>query len=259
MTAASSSRLRRIAGLSAFSAAMVAVLVGLGVWQLQRRVEKHALIAMLDQRLAAAPVPLPASADWPKLTPAHDEFRRVTFSAAYEARPEAHVFSSGSGVRADITSPGVWVFTPARVEGSSVVAVNRGFAPEEAFARIAPAPVGEVTLTGYLRFPEAPTYWTPQADRAKRLWFLRDPQQMARALDWGPIAPFYIDLEAPAPASGVPKPGPLVVHLKDDHMQYAITWFGLAAVVAIAFAVWLARALREGRTPPRDADGFPRA
>jgi surfeit locus 1 family protein len=66
---------------------------------------------------------------------------------------------------------------------------------------------------------------------------------MAHALGWGQegsqVAPFYIDLEAPSPASGIPKPGPLDVHLKDDHMQYAITWFTLAGAVVIAFAVWL--------------------
>jgi cytochrome oxidase assembly protein ShyY1 len=249
---AEAGRLRRVAGLSIFSAVIVAVLIGLGVWQLQRRVEKHALIAMLDERLAAAPVPLPAKSVWPTLTRVRDEFRRVTFTANFEARPEAHVFSSGSAVRADITSPGVWVFAPAQVEGSGVVAINRGFAPEGQFDRISPAPSGPVLLTGYLRFPEAPGMWTPQADRAKRLWFLRDPAGMAQGLNWGDIAPFYIDMETPAPANGVPKPGPLVVHLKDDHMQYAITWFGLAAAVGIAFAVWLARALAEGRLPPDD-------
>ena len=61
---------------------------------------------------------------------------------------------------------------------------------------------------------------------------------MARALGWDEVAPFYIDLESPVPASGIPKPGPLEVHLKDDHMQYAITWFGLAGAVVIAFGVW---------------------
>ena len=65
---------------------------------------------------------------------------------------------------------------------------------------------------------------------------------MARALGWGEggktIAPFYVDLESPVPESGIPKPGPLTVHLKDDHMQYAITWFGLAFAVMVAFGVW---------------------
>ena len=56
------------------------------------------------------------------------------------------------------------------------------------------------------------------------------------------VAPFYIDLESPVPESGIPKPGALTVHLKDDHMQYAITWFALAGAVVIAFGVVVARA-----------------
>jgi surfeit locus 1 family protein len=68
---------------------------------------------------------------------------------------------------------------------------------------------------------------------------------VARALGWGEVAPFYIDLEQPVPESGIPKPGPLQVHLKDDHLQYAVTWFGLACVVLIAFGVWL-RGQRRG-------------
>jgi cytochrome oxidase assembly protein ShyY1 len=100
-----------------------------------------------------------------------------------------------------------------------------------------------VTLTGYIRFPEAAGLLTPQENPAKRLWFTRDHLAIARALGWGegsrPVALFYIDLEQPVPASGIPKPGPLEVHLKDDHLQYAITWFALAGAVVIAFAVWL--------------------
>ena len=78
---------------------------------------------------------------------------------------------------------------------------------------------------------------------------MRDHLAMARALGWGeggkPVAPFYIDLESPVPDSGIPKPGPLQVRLKDDHLQYAITWFTLAAAVVIAFGVWW-RAQRRG-------------
>jgi cytochrome oxidase assembly protein ShyY1 len=78
---------------------------------------------------------------------------------------------------------------------------------------------------------------------AKRLWFTRDHLAMARALGWGeggrPVAPFYIDLEQPVPANGIPKPGRLEIRLKDDHLQYAVTWFALAGAVVIAFWVWL--------------------
>ena len=80
---------------------------------------------------------------------------------------------------------------------------------------------------------------TPAENVAKRLWFTRDHFSMAHVLGWGEVAPFYIDLETPVPESGIPKPGPLEVHLKDDHLQYAITWFGLAGAVVIAFGVWM--------------------
>ena len=116
---------------------------------------------------------------------------------------------------------------------------------------MAPLVTGEpAKLTGYLRFPEAAGMLTPAQNKAKRLWFTRDHLAMAHALGWrGKVAPFYIDLESPVPANGIPKPGPLEVHLKDDHMQYAITWFGLAGAVVIAFAVWLRAQRRVGAAP----------
>jgi cytochrome oxidase assembly protein ShyY1 len=96
-----------------------------------------------------------------------------------------------------------------------------------------------VTLTGYLRFPEAPGWLTPAENRDKRLWFVRDHHLMASTLGWGAVAPFYVDLEQPVPENGIPRPGPLDVHLKDDHLQYAITWFALAGALLIAFGVWV--------------------
>jgi cytochrome oxidase assembly protein ShyY1 len=94
-------------------------------------------------------------------------------------------------------------------------------------------------LTGYLRFPETPGLLTTHEDAGKHLWFARDIPGMAQTLEWGTVAPFYVDLEAPVPPSGVPKPGPLDVHLKDDHLQYSITWFGLALAVLGTFGFWL--------------------
>ena len=239
-----------VASFGAFTLLMVALFIGLGVWQLQRRVEKHALIAALTERLAAAPGALPSPAQWSALTPAHDEFRRVSFAATYEPRPDAMVYSSGSAVREDISGPGTWAFLPAALPGGETVVINAGFVQntmqdraqqDRAVTRLITNE--PVTLTGYIRFPEAAGVLTPVENMAKRLWFTRDHLAMAHALGWGqdgrPVAPFYIDLEQPVPASGIPKPGPLDVHLKDDHLQYAITWFGLAGAVVIAFGVWL--------------------
>jgi cytochrome oxidase assembly protein ShyY1 len=243
MTAATARR-RRGFGFGIFTLAMVALFIGLGVWQLQRRTDKHALIAALTERLAAEPAPLPPPSQWSALTPAVDEFRRVRFEATYETVPDAMVYSSGSAVREDVSGPGTWAFLPARLPTGETVVVNAGFVQntmqdraveDRAVARLVTG--ARVALTGYLRFPEAAGVLTPAQNPATRLWFSRDHLAMAHALGWGEVAPFYIDLEAPVPASGIPKPGPLEVHLKDDHMQYAITWFALAAAVAIAFAV----------------------
>jgi cytochrome oxidase assembly protein ShyY1 len=241
---------RHLTGFGIFTLLMVLLFTGLGVWQLQRRVEKHALIAALTERLAASPDSLPPASQWGTLTQARDEFRRVRFSAAYEVLPDAMVYSSGSAVREDISGPGIWAFMPARLPGGETVVINAGFVQNIMQDRgqqdraIRPLITNTpVMLTGYIRFPERAGMLTPQENAAKRLWFTRDHLAMARALGWAgdgrPVAPFYIDLESPAPASGVPKPGPLEVHLKDDHMQYAITWFTLAAAVVIAFGVWL--------------------
>jgi cytochrome oxidase assembly protein ShyY1 len=237
-----------------FTLLMVALFVGLGVWQLQRRVEKHALIAALTERLAALPGALPSPSQWNALTPASDEFRRVSFTATYDSRADAMVYSSGSAVREDISGPGTWAFLPARLPTGETVVINAGFVQNTMQDRsqqdraIKPLLTGaQVTLTGYIRFPEAAGMLTPAENTAKRLWFTRDHLAMARTLGWGEVAPFYIDLEMPVPASGVPKPGPLEVHLKDDHMQYAITWFGLAGAVVIAFGLWLRAQRRTGR------------
>jgi surfeit locus 1 family protein len=253
MTAVSARR-RGIAGLGIFTLSTLALLIGLGVWQLQRRVEKHALIAQLTERLAAAPGALPLPAQWSALTPVRDEFLRVRFSATYESRPDAMVYSSGSAIRDDVSGPGTWAFLAARLPGGGTIVINTGFVQntmqdraqqDRAVMRLV---TGQpVTLTGYIRFPESAGALTPQQNIAKRLWFTRDHMTIARALGWGEVAPFYIDLEQPVPESGVPKPGPLDVHLKDDHLQYAITWFGLAGAVLIAFGVWVFGQRRERR------------
>ena len=249
----------RGAGFGAFTLSMVLLFAGLGVWQLQRRVEKHALIAALTERLAAPPGSLPPPAQWSALVPARDEFRRVSFAATYTSGPDAMVYSSGSAVRDDIAGPGTWAFLPAHLATGETVVINTGFVPntmqdraqqDRAVMRLI---TGQpVEQTGYLRFPEAAGLLTPAENMVKRLWFTRDHLSMAHTLGWGEVAPFYIDLERPVPASGIPRSGPLSVHLKDDHLQYALTWFTLAGAVMIAFAVWLRGQARPSKYPRQE-------
>ncbi|MGY3236367.1 cytochrome oxidase assembly protein ShyY1 [Bradyrhizobium sp. USDA 4472] len=239
-------RTPRVAGFALFTLLLTATFVALGVWQLQRRTAKHELVAALTERLAEPPVALPPPAQWATLTPARDEFRRVSFTATYAAMPDAMVYSSGSAVRKDASTPGTWAFLPARLPSGEMVVIDAGFVENTMQDRsvedravkklVTGAPV---VLTGYLRFPEAPSWLTPAANRDKRLWFVRDHPAIASALGWGAVAPFYVDLEQPVPENGIPRPGPLDVHLKDDHLQYAVTWFLLAGAVLVAFGVWL--------------------
>ena len=236
----------RVAGFALFTLFLTAVFISLGVWQLQRRTAKHELVAALTERLAAAPVALPPRSQWPALNAARDEFRRVSFTATYAPLSDAMIYSSGSAVRKDASGPGTWAFLPARLATGEMIVIDAGFVENTMQDRsvedraVKKLVTGQsVALTGYLRFPEPPGWLTPAENRDKRLWFVRDHPSIASALRWGEVAPFYIDLEQPAPENNIPRPGPLDVHLKDDHLQYAITWFALTGAVLIAFGVWM--------------------
>jgi surfeit locus 1 family protein len=236
-----------------------AALIGLGTWQVERRAWKEALIASLTERLAAPPRALPSATDWAKLDRARDEYRRVRFKAIFDNAREALVFAAASAFRPDVTSPGYWVFTPARpMDGiaqptielvPSIVMVNRGFVPDarrDSKTRAAGQIAEPVEITGVLRWPDDRHWFTPADDPAHNLWFTRDPVGIAAAkgLDPKTVAPFYVEQEAPAPPGGLPQPGKLVVALPDNHLQYALTWYGLAAVLAAVFGFWAATADR---------------
>jgi len=229
---------------------VVATLLGLGKWQLDRKVWKENLIHSLQARLTTAPSELAPPARWSDLTAAGDEFRRVRLAAEFIPDTEALVFTSGSTFRPDVAGPGYWVFAPARLAGGGLVVVDRGFVPEgrqDQATRSQGNLSGPLDLIGVMRWPELPGWFTPQAEPARNLWFVRDPQAIARAKGWGEVAPFFIELEGPQPPGGLPQAGPLQVNLPDDHLQYALTWFGLATVVAASFVFWLASRRRAAK------------
>ncbi len=210
-----------------FALVATVIFVGLGTWQLQRKAWKEALIETLEQRLSAPPGDLPPRERWASLSAANDEFRRVKFSAAFVPGAEALVYTSGSALRSDVSGSGYWVFAPAQLTSGGIVVVNRGFVPEgrqDPVTRAAGAPTGHADLV---------------ADPDRNIWFVRDPVAIAAAKSWGEVAPFFIELESPQPPGGLPRPGALKVNLRDEHLQYAITWYGLALVVVVMFGFWL--------------------
>ena len=228
------------------------ILIGLGTWQVQRKAWKEGLIAELTERLGVPPTALPSAKDWPSLDPASVEYSRVTFSAQFDNTAEALVYGAASAFRPDVTGLGYWVFTPARLADGSTMIINRGFIPEDKkdpktreIGQIA----GPVTIVGTLRWPEPRHWFTPNDDPAHNLWLSRDLQSIAAAKGLGPIAPFYVEQEAPVPSGGIPQPGKLVVSLPDNHLQYAITWYGLAAALAGVFVFWAFNSRRRGPPP----------
>lgn len=216
-----------------FAAALVAAFCGfcaLGVWQLQRLAWKQDLIANVDARLSAAPVTPPPRTAWPRLDPQDLAYTRVQLDGHYlpveSARTQA-VTAHGAGW---------WLMSPLQTSSGDIIYVNRGFVPTTATA--APPPSGEVSLVGLLRPSEPGGGFlrsnAPQEDR----WHSRDVSALARArgLPADAIAPFFVDAEHVTGASGWPRAGLTVVQFRNHHLQYALTWFGMALLTA--FAAW---------------------
>lgn len=235
---------RRRARLALAGLLGVAVLVfcGLGIWQIERRAWKLDLIARVDARLRAAPVPAPDAGDWAGLSEAADAYRRVSLTGRFlVAAPALTLAVTEAG-------PGFWVLAPFREARGFTVLVNRGFVPQaEAEAlRAAPAQAGpEVRPTGLLRLGEPGGGFLRRNDPAGERWYSRDVAAIAQARGLGPVAPYFVDADAASEPGPVPRGGLTVVAFRNSHLVYALTWFALAAMSLWgAVFVW-----RSGRAP----------
>ena len=239
---------------SIFALLCLALLIGLGTWQLERKAWKDKLIETLNERLGASPQPLPPAGAWDRLDPSEAEFRRVAFRAEFQnpnppnpRNHEARVYTAGSGLRDDIKGPGYFVFAPARLTDGRVVVVNRGYVagqPNQGTKPV-PRPAGPVDIVGILRWPERRGWFVPAYDGRADVWYARSLFEMTSQKEWNTTAPFYVEQEAPVPAGGIPKPGTLRLNLPNNHLQYALTWYGLALVLLAVFAVWVRGRRRE--------------
>ena len=140
---------RRLILPAIVAACAFAVLMSLGIWQMQRKTWKEDLIEIMSQRAVTRPIDLPPPATWNGLMPSADEFRRVKLRAQFiDNAKQTFVYASGSALRDDIKAPGYFVFAPAQLASGRIVVINRGFAaqPEAKPAQ------GTIDLVGYLRF-----------------------------------------------------------------------------------------------------------
>lgn len=227
----------------------VTVLVGMGTWQLQRRAWKAELIATLDARLSAAPAPLPTRIDdadaW--------TFRPVTVTGRY--LPGGDMLVTG---RPHQGRAGYALITPLiREDGGTPVLIDRGFVPlewKDPAAR-APTPSEAMTITGIARFPAARVFGQadnqPATGAGAAAWSWFDAPAMARSVGLEAVTPLVVERlpsppdtpnDPPFPAAHPPR-----AELPDNHLQYAITWYGLASALLVIHVLWRRR--RNGESP----------
>lgn len=222
-----------LAALAAF-----AVLIGLGTWQMQRMAWKEGLLATIAERLAAPPVPLETALADPRGIAAQ-EYRRVTFSGILENAYERHFFTTFEG------ETGFNVYTPLKLDTGDYLFVNRGFVPydrKEASSRPEGQLDGRVTVAGLLRpgLVEKPSAIVPDNDPLKNVFYWKDIRAMRETsgLPAGlPVLGFFVDADAQPNPGGLPRGGVTMIDLPNNHLGYAVTWYGLAAALAGVFAV----------------------
>ncbi|ACB94373.1 SURF1 family protein [Beijerinckia indica] len=223
------------------------LLILLGVWQLQRLAWKEDLIAKIEARAKSPPQALPPPAQWPSLAPADYDYRHVTLSGSFLTGRDALVFRGSANAVAAGGGPGYFVMTPFLLSSGGTVIVNRGFVPldrknEALLPAASPSP--SVTLSGLMRPPEERNLFTPADKPEKGEFFTRDPALIASALQADNAAPFSIDLD-PEPHQDTtwPRPGTTEISFPNNHLSYALTWFGLAIGLLLVFLVfvWNAR------------------
>ena len=210
-----------------------AILVSLGVWQFKRLAWKQALLSRIEVEIEAPPVPLTEP-----LTSSLRRYAPVTVTGQFGA---AHIRMLAS--RKSI-GPVYRIIRPFDVEGQGGILIDTGWQPQA--ADVVGVPQMRLTLTGNLDAPNEADEFTPAPDTASNIWFARDVPAMADALGTDPV--LVVLRDAPETDLGV-TPWPVdTAGISNDHLQYAITWFSLAAIWGAMTAYFV---LRPGRSPAR--------
>ena len=229
---------RPVPGLTIACAILFAILCGLGAWQLERLQWKLALIARVNGHMAAAPMTLDQIMTLPQ---DEAQYRKVTLKGRFDHTHEAYVFATDNG------APDYHVLTPFTLDNGRTLLVDRGEVPKD---RLDPASraTGNVAdhtqVTGVWRTPDAPGAFTPAPDTAHRIWYARDLAGIAAADHLRLAAPVVIEADSTPNPGGWPRGGQTVVAFRNQHLSYAVTWFGLAVVL---LGVWLAYHISRGR------------
>ncbi len=210
----------------------ILVLLALGTWQVQRLHWKEALIATISERTHAAPLPL-ADIEARFASGVGVDYWPVMAQGEFLHEGERHFLATHAG------QSGFYIYTPFRLADGRIVFVNRGFAPydlKEASKRSAGQVAGPVSISGLARDPlaEKPSWVVPDNDPDANVFYWKDIKAMAATAglpESADVLPFFMEAgDAPNPG-GWPVGGVTIVELPNSHLQYAFTWYGLAAAL----------------------------
>lgn len=223
--------------------AVLATMLALGTWQVQRLYWKEALIASIDRRVQAQPVSIETLEQQFAQTGDVD-YTPVTVRGTFLHEGERHFFATHKG------QSGFYVYTPLIMDDRRYLLVNRGFVPydrKDPATRAQGQVSGSVTVVGLARNPlaEKPSFIVPENDPAKNLFYWKDRDAMAATAGLpagAQLVPFFVDASPSDVPGGLPVGGVTIIDLPNNHLQYVVTWYGLAAaLVAVAGFAWLRR------------------
>lgn len=224
-----------ILGMAVLAAVFVCLIL-LGNWQVRRYHLKLKIAHDIATRVHAPPVDAPGPSDWPRIAAGDDQYLHVKLRGRFTGSQTLVHGSSSQGY-------GYWVMAPLRTDRGFIVLVNRGYVPPESSGAPAPAkitpPAGEVALTGLLRLTEPRGGFLRRNQPDKNLWYSRDVAAIAAAdhLPADQVAPYFVDADATAGASGPPMAGLTSIHIYNHSFGYAVTWYLLALGTLLAMGV----------------------
>lgn len=235
----------RFWGFLGFMLALMALFMLLGTWQLERLGEKERLIASVTARTGEPPKLFPEVAEWKVFDTGGYDFRAVSLTGTYHPAGTVLVFTSLTNQKGEFSGPGYWVMTPFVLATGGSVFVNRGFVPQASGAAFAQGGTVEprlVSIAGIARNSEQIGSFTPAPDIPRRVEWVRNPSRLAAMAGElpQPVAPVYIDLPAGPPGT-LPQGGETVVEFPNNHLGYAITWYGFALLVPFLLFFWVRR------------------
>jgi surfeit locus 1 family protein len=212
------------------------LVIALGIWQVQRMQWKEELLANLSHELDAAPTPLNAGMLADGLPP--QSFRHVEFEAALPAHiPVTFAAKYNHG------SLGYHVISLMELKDGGTVLVNRGWIPQamrdtlllEESRRSKP---DEITVTGLLRPLPRRGWFIPDNNAADNMWFWYDAPAIATQLGMGAPPQLVVEATAISPKTNYPMPAKAEITLRNDHLMYALTWFGMALALVVIYVVY---------------------